>query len=323
MKSLAHKPRIPLGRVDGFEHAVGIDFLQLVDQDHRRVAIGGNVARQYRDRAPFKVEGGLVIAVDGHFFEISIPGFARVEAQFIVRFAGQHLTSFAVNGLPSCHLTPWRSGRVSSVPSSLHDQLVARSGTIDCRLLVESEVFETPAVIDAVGHDSRVLQVRPAAGCEPHSGGGADVHHLQPIFARSPSPTVCAYGPVDRKVDSSSIDARGTVKMAYFEGAALLLRRCRLHRRNQQRPLQASTRRSRFMVLCLLLVTRAEQTRHRLLPAFFGLAYRRQHKRGYDLSDKRNRGSISTLDSAVASALPQAVTGRARGLRSAGRCKCC
>src|SRR5271169_683682 len=54
----------------------------------------------------------------------------------------------------------------------------------------------------------------------------------------SPSPTVCAYGPVDRKVDSSSIDARGTVKMAYFEGAALLQRRCRLHRRNQQRPLR-------------------------------------------------------------------------------------
>src|ERR1700752_4634992 len=46
-----------------------------------------------------------------------------------------HLTSLAVKGLPSCHLTPWRSGKVSSVPSSFHDQLVARSGTIDCRLL--------------------------------------------------------------------------------------------------------------------------------------------------------------------------------------------
>src|SRR5215472_490848 len=42
-----------------------------------------------------------------------------------------HLTSWAVNGLPSCHLTPWRSGKVSSVPSSLHDQLTARSGTIE------------------------------------------------------------------------------------------------------------------------------------------------------------------------------------------------
>src|SRR6202047_5009278 len=45
-----------------------------------------------------------------------------------------HLTSAAVTGLPSCHLTPWRSGKVSSVPSSLHDQLVARSGTTVSRL---------------------------------------------------------------------------------------------------------------------------------------------------------------------------------------------
>src|SRR6266481_3181419 len=45
-----------------------------------------------------------------------------------------HFTSLAVNGWPSCHLIPWRSGKVSSVPSSFHDQPVARSGTIDCRL---------------------------------------------------------------------------------------------------------------------------------------------------------------------------------------------
>src|SRR5208337_227122 len=45
-----------------------------------------------------------------------------------------HLTSAAVNGWPSCHLTPCRSGKVSSVPSSFHDQPVARSGTIELRL---------------------------------------------------------------------------------------------------------------------------------------------------------------------------------------------
>src|SRR5437763_3989457 len=45
-----------------------------------------------------------------------------------------HLTSAAVNGLPSCHLTPWRSGKVSSLPSSLQDQLVARSGMIESGL---------------------------------------------------------------------------------------------------------------------------------------------------------------------------------------------
>src|SRR3954451_5135308 len=45
-----------------------------------------------------------------------------------------HLTSLAVNGLPSCHLTPWRSLKVSDLPSSLVFQLSARSGTIDDRL---------------------------------------------------------------------------------------------------------------------------------------------------------------------------------------------
>src|ERR1700732_3792970 len=45
-----------------------------------------------------------------------------------------HWTSLAVKGLPSCHVTPWRSGSVNSVPSSFHDQPVARSGTIDVRL---------------------------------------------------------------------------------------------------------------------------------------------------------------------------------------------
>src|ERR1700732_5087781 len=45
-----------------------------------------------------------------------------------------HLTSAAVKGLPSCHLTPRRNGKVSWVPSSLHDQPVARSGTTELRL---------------------------------------------------------------------------------------------------------------------------------------------------------------------------------------------
>src|SRR5215468_145783 len=63
-----------------------------------------------------------------------------------------HLTSLAVNGLPSCHLTPWRSGKVSSVPSSLHDQLTARSGTMDCMLfcgtscLYITRLLKTPII---------------------------------------------------------------------------------------------------------------------------------------------------------------------------------
>jgi hypothetical protein len=49
-----------------------------------------------------------------------------------------HLTSLAVNGLPSCHLTPWRNGKVSSVSSSLSVQPVARSGTIAFRLFCDT-----------------------------------------------------------------------------------------------------------------------------------------------------------------------------------------
>src|SRR5712692_816030 len=63
-----------------------------------------------------------------------------------------HCTSFAVNGLPSCHLTPWRSEKLSSVPSSLHDHHVAGSGTIDCLLscatscLYRTRLVKTPII---------------------------------------------------------------------------------------------------------------------------------------------------------------------------------
>src|SRR5712691_13333675 len=63
-----------------------------------------------------------------------------------------HFTSLAANGVPSCHLTPWRSGKVNSVPSSFHDQLVARSGMIDSMLfcgtscLYITRLLKTPII---------------------------------------------------------------------------------------------------------------------------------------------------------------------------------
>src|ERR1044071_7983583 len=45
-----------------------------------------------------------------------------------------HLTSAAVKGLPSCHLTPWRNLKVTDLPSSPHDQLSASSGMIEAKL---------------------------------------------------------------------------------------------------------------------------------------------------------------------------------------------
>src|SRR5260370_42122380 len=58
------------------------------------------------------------------------------------------LTSWAVNGLPSCHLTPWRSGNVNSVPSSFHAQLVARSGTIDFMLFCGTSCLYTTRLLN-------------------------------------------------------------------------------------------------------------------------------------------------------------------------------
>src|SRR5438034_2188565 len=45
-----------------------------------------------------------------------------------------HLTSAAVNGLPSCHFTPCRRWKSSLVPSSSQAQSVASSGTMSERL---------------------------------------------------------------------------------------------------------------------------------------------------------------------------------------------
>src|SRR5712691_9571850 len=59
-----------------------------------------------------------------------------------------HFTSLAVNGLPSCHLTPCRNGMVSSVPSSFHSQLVARSGTIDLRLFCGSSCLKMTRLLN-------------------------------------------------------------------------------------------------------------------------------------------------------------------------------
>ena len=86
-----------------------------------------------------------------------------------------HFTSLAVNGLPSCQVTPWRSLKMSERLSLLHSQLVANSGVMvahtvlrlvlvvddqiveerhgrdvdrKCRLLVDREAGRRLAVID-------------------------------------------------------------------------------------------------------------------------------------------------------------------------------
>src|ERR671939_118251 len=72
-----------------------------------------------------------------------------------------HLTSAAVKGLPSCHLTPLRKRKVSAVFASSHDHSVARSGRIvsllDCgtcwsysrRLLNTPIIGMTAEIVDS------------------------------------------------------------------------------------------------------------------------------------------------------------------------------
>jgi len=57
-------------------------------------------------------------------------GFLRNFDSGEISMSQVHFTSALVKGLPSCHVTPSRSLKVSLVPSSLHAHSVARSGTM-------------------------------------------------------------------------------------------------------------------------------------------------------------------------------------------------
>src|SRR5450759_5438984 len=59
-----------------------------------------------------------------------------------------HLTSLEVNGLPSCHLTPSRSLKLSFVCSAFQDQLVARSGTMESRLFCATSCLYTTKLLN-------------------------------------------------------------------------------------------------------------------------------------------------------------------------------
>src|SRR5215469_3050818 len=84
------------------------------------------------------MEGGLVVAIGRHLLEIGVPRFAWIDPELLIGLARQQIPRASdVRGgerLAVMPLTPWRNEKVSSAPSSFHDQLVARSGTIDCRL---------------------------------------------------------------------------------------------------------------------------------------------------------------------------------------------
>src|SRR6202035_1813183 len=78
---------------------------------------------------------GPLTAISATLLHHDLRGFARnFSVERPVNRSQVHLTSAAVNGLPSCHLTPWRSLKVRRLPSSLPAQLSARSGRSVWRL---------------------------------------------------------------------------------------------------------------------------------------------------------------------------------------------
>ena len=76
---------------------------------------------QERRLRRLQVEGRLIVAVDRDLAQVLVPDLARVLAEvratspLPISMCQVHCTSLAVNGLPSCHFTPWRSLKVSFV----------------------------------------------------------------------------------------------------------------------------------------------------------------------------------------------------------------
>jgi hypothetical protein len=105
---------------------------------------------------PLQVKRRSEIAVRSDPFEVLVPGLARIGAQLLLRSPEQQVPgAFDVIGGEGMAVVPFdalRSWNVSSVPSSFHDQSVARSGTIDCRLfwgtscLYRRRLLKTPII---------------------------------------------------------------------------------------------------------------------------------------------------------------------------------
>src|SRR6202030_3175658 len=98
--------------------------------------ISGSEQREKGRLRPSEMKCDLVMGVTASRFRYQdLRGLTRSFSLALPVSRSQvHWTSLAVKGLPSCHVMPWRSGSVNSVPSSFDDQPVARSGTIESRL---------------------------------------------------------------------------------------------------------------------------------------------------------------------------------------------
>ncbi len=80
-----------------------------------------------------------------------------------------HCTSLAVNGAPSCHLTPCRSLKVSLVLVESHDQLSARSGITVSMLSCTLKGSNATRLLNTAANG--VTEAMVASSCSEVEGG--------------------------------------------------------------------------------------------------------------------------------------------------------
>ena len=118
--------------------------------------ISGREQREQRRLRLLQMKDRLVIAVGGDPIEVPVPRFARVDAELGSRPAEQHvpgaLDILCGEGCPSCQRTPSRRRKVSSVPSSFHDQLVARSGHDRLQCVLRHMLVENDEIVEHRHH---------------------------------------------------------------------------------------------------------------------------------------------------------------------------
>src|SRR5712691_9824583 len=83
----------------------------------------GRPSTNVTSRSPFTV---TALRLNHH----GLRGLLRSFDSGEISMSQVHFTSALVKGLPSCHFTPSRSLKVSSVPSAFHAHSVASSGTM-------------------------------------------------------------------------------------------------------------------------------------------------------------------------------------------------
>src|SRR4029077_6658844 len=104
-----------------------------------------------RDLRPLEAKRDLEVAIWGHFLEVAVPGFARVDAQLLGRFAGNQVPgAFDVRGGERLSVMPFDAG------SQFEGQLLAVLAPRPARSQIRDDRAEAVLRDMLVEHDQIV-----------------------------------------------------------------------------------------------------------------------------------------------------------------------